>query len=81
MQIEKQAYAVDVCDNILNFYVSEKKFFSNGATASVNGELSVTYSPIHYIVRMNRKGSTEIQPLMLAMYNYYLAAEQFCSEL
>lgn len=50
-------------------------------TVSVNGELSVTYSPIHYIVRMNRKGSTEIQPLMLAMYNYYLAAEQFCSEL
>ena len=38
--------------------------------------LCVTYSPMNYIVRMNKKGSVELQNLLKALYNYHLAAKQ-----
>ena len=40
-------------------------------------DLTVTYGPLNYIVRMNEKGSENLQALVLAMYNYYLAAEAY----
>ena len=40
-------------------------------------DLTVTYGPLNYIVRMNEKGSENLQALVLAMYNYYLVAEAY----
>jgi len=42
--------------------------------ASNSDTLSVVYSPMNYIVRMSQNGSTALQTLLEAMYNYYLAA-------
>lgn len=44
-------------------------------TVTADEALSVSYSPMHYIVRMHQKGSEKVKPLMQAMYHYYLAAE------
>ena len=41
------------------------------------GGLTVSYSPMNYIVRMNTKGSDALKPLLKAMYNYYLAAAEY----
>ena len=44
-------------------------------TISANDQtLSVSYSPMNYIVRMYKKGSEELKPALKAMYNLYLAA-------
>ena len=37
--------------------------------------LSVSYNPMNYIVRMNEKGSAQLQNLVKALYNYHLAAK------
>ena len=34
----------------------------------------VVYGPMNYIERMSEKGSADLQQLLKAMYNYYLAA-------
>lgn len=44
------------------------------ATDGTNS-LSVTYSPMDYIVRMGQKGSQSLQELLKALYNYHLAAK------
>ena len=44
-------------------------------TATVGG-LSVSYSPMNYIVRMNVKGSDGLKALVKAIYNYHLAAAE-----
>ena len=44
-------------------------------TVSVDENISVSYSPMHYIVRMYQKGSEQTRALMQALYHYYLAAE------
>ena len=46
-------------------------------TLTVNDSLSVTYCPMHYIVRMNQKGTKQAKELVKAMYGYYLAAEEY----
>lgn len=46
-------------------------------TLTVNESLSVTYCPMHYIVRMNQKGTQQAKELVQAMYYYYLAAEEY----
>lgn len=38
--------------------------------------LTVSYSPMNYIVRMNRKGSEDLKALLKALYNYHLAAKE-----
>lgn len=45
------------------------------ATDAVGNTLTVSYSPMHYIVRMNQKDHTNLQNLMKALYNYHLAAK------
>ncbi len=50
----------------------------NAITVTVtSGEdtLTVSYSPLTYIVRINAKGSESLQNLMRALYNYHLAAK------
>ena len=42
--------------------------------------LTVGYSPMHYIVRMNKKGNDTLKSLLKAMYNYHLTAETICAE-
>lgn len=37
--------------------------------------LTVSYSPMNYIVRMNEKGSDTLKALVKALYNYHLAAK------
>ena len=37
--------------------------------------LTVSYSPMNYIVRMNQKGSEAVKNLVKALYNYHLAAK------
>ena len=44
-------------------------------TVTVNGTLSVTYSPMNYMVRMGQKGDDNLKALLKAMYNYHVAAE------
>lgn len=39
--------------------------------------VSVTYSPLTYIVRMSQKGSDTTKALVKALYNYHLAAKNF----
>ena len=41
--------------------------------------LTVNYSPMNYIVRMNSKGSDNLKVLLKALYNYHLAAKAFYS--
>jgi hypothetical protein len=43
--------------------------------AVVNETLTITYSPMNYIVPMSTNGAQSLQTLMKALYNYYLAAE------
>ena len=49
-------------------------------TVAVNDALTVSYSPMNYIVRMSIKGSENLQALMKALYNYHLAAEVLCPD-
>ncbi len=49
-------------------------------TVAVNETLTVSYSPMNYIVRMSTKGSENLQALMKAIYNYHLAAEVICPD-
>ena len=44
-------------------------------TDASGNDLTVTYGPMNYIVRMNEKGSVELQNLLKALYNYHLAAK------
>ena len=37
----------------------------------------VTYSPMNYLVRMNEKGGESLQALVVALYNYHLAAAAY----
>ncbi len=39
--------------------------------------LTVAYSPMDYMVRMNAKGSDSLKALLKAMYNYHLAAKAY----
>lgn len=39
--------------------------------------LTVVYGPMNYIVRMNSKGSENLQNLLKALYNYHLAAKAY----
>ena len=41
-----------------------------------DSEISVTYNPMNYIVRMNAKGSENLKNLLKALYNYHLSAKQ-----
>ena len=45
-------------------------------TVTVNEGLSVTYSPMNYMVNMSHKGSENMKTLVKALYNYHLAAKQ-----
>jgi len=49
--------------------------WDTSVTVKVNDALSVSYSPMNYIVRMNQKGSDNLKALLKAMYNYHLAAK------
>ena len=44
-------------------------------TDAAGNTLSVTYSPMNYIVRMHAKGSMNLKNLLKALYNYHLAAK------
>ena len=46
-------------------------------TLTVNDTLTVTYSPLNYMVRMNEKGSDSLKALLKAMYTYHLAAVEY----
>ncbi len=46
-------------------------------TVSVDNALTVTYSPMNYMVRMSAKGSETLQDLITAMYGYHLAAKAY----
>ena len=46
-------------------------------TVQVNDALTVTYSPMNYVVNMHQKGSAELQALVYALYNYHLAAVEY----
>lgn len=52
----------------------------NAIAVTVNETLTVSYSPMNYIVRMSTKGSENLQALMKAIYNYHLAAEVICPD-
>ena len=41
------------------------------------GNVTVSYCPMNYLLRMSQKGSENLKALMKALYNYHLAAESF----
>ena len=48
------------------------------AATDANGNtLIVVYSPMDYVLRMNRKGIENLKALLKALYNYHLAAESY----
>ncbi len=49
-------------------------------TVKVNNTLTVTYSPMNYIVNMGQKGSQKLQVLVQALYDYHLAAVEYLAE-
>ena len=65
----------------LAYYVSIFTAFvfnlKNSFTVVVDDALTVTYSPMNYIVRKGANGSDTLKALLKAMYNYYLAAEAY----
>lgn len=46
-------------------------------TDGAGSVLTVSYSPMNYIVRMNVKGGESLKALLKALYNYHLAAKAF----
>ena len=44
-------------------------------TGTNSQSLTIRYSPMNYIVRMNAKGGENLQALLKALYNYHLAAK------
>lgn len=46
-------------------------------TDAAGSVLTVSYSPLNYIVRMNQKGGQSLKALLKALYNYHLAAKAF----
>jgi len=50
-------------------------------TATKDGEsLTVSYSPMNYIIRMSQKGNAAMKALLNALYGYHEAALRFVSE-
>ena len=47
---------------------------NNDISVKVNDTLSVTYSPMNYIVNMRQKGSEKLQELVQTLYDYHVAA-------
>ena len=43
----------------------------------INGTMTVTYSPMNYIVRMSAKGTNTLKELLSALYGYHLAAQDY----
>ncbi len=48
-------------------------------SVTVCDTLTVAYSPMHYMVRMNTKGPDSLKQLLKAMYNFHLAAKELSS--
>lgn len=44
-------------------------------TDQAGNAITVTYSPMNYIVRMSQKGNENLKALLKALYNYHLAAK------
>lgn len=61
------------------FYVEKADIMPQDLDEAVTVEvagLTVSYSPMNYMVRMSAKGSANLKALLKALYNYHLAAEQ-----
>ena len=50
---------------------------SKDITLTVSDSMTVTYSPLHYIVRMYGKGADTLKNLLAAMYGYHLKAASY----
>ena len=46
-------------------------------TVQVSSSLTVSYSPMNYLVNMNQKGTEGLQSLVQALYAYHLAAQAY----
>ena len=65
------------------FYVEVADILPQDLNKAVSVEvsgLSVSYSPMNYIVRMNAKGNDSLKALLKAMYNYHLAAVEYTAQ-
>ena len=78
--VDGKAYIPKAKDGLSYIEVSDinPQDWDETITVTVNDALAVSYSPMHYMVRMNKKGTESLKTLVKAMYNYYLAAEAFC---
>ena len=50
------------------------------ATDASGNTLTVSYSPMNFMVRMKAKGSGELKALLKAMYNYHLEAQNYVTK-
>ena len=51
--------------------------YADVITLTVNSTLTISYSPMNYMVRKSANGSDNLKALLKAMYNYHLAAVDY----
>ena len=76
--VDGQAYTPVEKDGMYYIEIADilPQNLNESITVTINDGLSVTYSPMNYIVNMNRNGSATTKTLVKALYHYHLAAKQ-----
>ena len=66
------------------YYIDAKDIVSQAlgesVTVTVNDSLTITYSPMNYIVGMSNNSTSGLSALVKALYNYHLAAKAFIAQ-
>ena len=66
------------------YYIDAKDIVSQAlgesVTVTVNDSLTITYSPMNYIVGMSNNSTPGLSALVKALYNYHLAAKAFMAQ-
>jgi hypothetical protein len=66
------------------YYIDAKDIVSQAlgesVTVTVNDSLTITYSPMNYIVGMSNNSTSGLSALVKALYNYHLAAKAFMAQ-
>ena len=66
------------------YYIDAKDIVSQdlgeSVTVTVNDSLTITYSPMNYIVGMSNNSTPGLSALVKALYNYHLAAKAFMAQ-
>ena len=72
-KLKDNLYYVEIPDILPQDLDQEIELLISDASGN---QMTILYSPLIYIVRMNEKGSESLQALLQALYNYHLAAKE-----